>query len=148
MPLSLEFKNVLNDLLSEQGLPKSDFPKEIGITYNSFSNAVNYGIIPKPKVLMRIADYFNVSIEYLLAKTNDEYFAKAKSVSGFNERIESLRASKNLTYYQMSQILHLDESYFSKWKSNQYLPSLDFLFLIADFFNVSIDYLLGRTDDK
>ena len=148
MSVSAEFQNRINDLISEEDLQKSDLPNKIGIDYSLFSKAVNYGIVPKPMVLMRIADYFNVSVEYLLAKTNDEHFYKAEKPSNFQERIESLRKSKDISYYELTKKLHIGKSYFSKWKIHGYLPSFELLVLIADYFDVSIDYLLGRTDDK
>ena len=148
MSISVEFQKRVNDLIDEKDLLKSDLPKEIGISYNSFSNAVNYGIVPKPKILMKIADYFNISIEYLLVRTNDENFYKAEKSESFQVRLETLRESKKQTYYEISKIIHIEESYFSKWKSNNYLPSLEFLILLSEYFKVSIDYLLGRTDEK
>ena len=37
---------------------------------------------------------------------------------------------------------------FSEWFAKGTLPSLDYLKALAEYFNVSADYLLGRTDDK
>ncbi len=35
----------------------------------------------------------------------------------------------------------------SDWKSGRCLPSINALITIADYFDVSLDYLVGRTDD-
>ena len=59
-----------------------------GIDYRSLSNSLNYGIIPSPRILIRIANYFNVSIKYLLGTTDDEYFNQATAQSDFKTRFE------------------------------------------------------------
>ena len=41
---------------------------------NSFSRAYNYGIVPKTPTLIKIADYFNISIEYLMGITDVELY--------------------------------------------------------------------------
>ena len=56
----------------------------MNIAYTIFSKAYNYGIVPKPIILMRIADFFNISVEYLLGNTDDEYFEKSKSPKTFS----------------------------------------------------------------
>ena len=66
MPISNEFKNRINDLVSDvyidRKIRKSDLPKMIGIDYSSLSNAMEYGIVPTPRIAMRMADYFECSI--------------------------------------------------------------------------------------
>ena len=39
-------------------------------------------------------------------------------------------------------------SYFYDWQREKTLPSLEYLRAIAEYFKVSIDYLLGRTDER
>lgn len=43
--------------------------------------------------------------------------------------------------------LKLPASAISEWKKGKAKPSVDALIKIADYFNVSVDYLLGRTDN-
>ena len=64
MSVSIEFQKRIISLISDLGVKKSELPNEIGVDYRSLSNAINYGIIPKQRILIRIADYFNVSIGY------------------------------------------------------------------------------------
>ncbi len=107
-----------------------------------------FGVIPKPVVLMRIADYFNVSIEYLLGRTDHEYFYKTETPASFWERYSALKEEHNLTDYAIAQKLHISTSYTTNWKNKKYLPSIINLIELSETFNVSLDYLLGRTDDK
>ena len=43
--------------------------------------------------------------------------------------------------------LGISRAHVTQWKQHGYVPNAKTLILIADVFNVSIDYLLGRTDD-
>ena len=150
MAISNAFQDRITELVEDCEVNKSALPKLIGIDYRSFSNALNYGIIPTPRILIRIADYFNVSIKYLLGTSDNEYFNKAREKSDFKTRFDLLckEKDKTLTYYKVSHDLHFDQSYITRWLKNNYLPSLELLELLSDYFKVSIDYLLGRTDDR
>ncbi|MDE5943742.1 MAG: helix-turn-helix domain-containing protein, partial [Clostridia bacterium] len=55
---------------------------------------------------------------------------------------------KKVTRYKVSKDLHFDQSYITRWFNKNYLPSLELLDLICDYFKVSVDYLLGRTDER
>ena len=148
MSISNVFQSRLTELVEDCEVNKSALPNLIGVDYRSLSNALNYGIIPTPRILIRIADYFNVSIKYLLGTSDDEYFNKAKVKSDFTMRFDFLCKEKNVTYYKVSKDLHFDQSYITRWLNKNYLPSLELLDLMSDYFKVSIDYLLGRTDDR
>lgn len=138
----------MTELVEDCEVHKSQLPHVIGVDYRSLSNAFNYGIVPTPRILIRIADYFHVSIDYLLGTSDDEYFHQAKTASDFKTRFDLLCKEKNVTYYRVSNDLHFDQSYITRWLTKNYLPSLELLELISDYFKVSIDYLLGRTDDR
>ena len=148
MSISNVFQNRITELVEDCEVKKSELPNLIGVDYRSLSNALNYGIIPTPRILIRIAYYFNVSIKYLLGTSNDEYFSKSKVKSDFKTRFDFLCKENNITFYKVSKDLHFDQSYITRWFNKNYLPSLELLDLISDYFEVSVDYLLGRTDDE
>ena len=97
---------------------------------------------------MRIADYFDISIEYLLGRTDNEYFEKAEDASTFLERYQKLKTENDMSDYAVAQKLHVTTSYTTNWKNKRYMPSISNLIVLSEIFKVSIDYLLGRTDDK
>ena len=67
---------------------------------------------------------------------------------GFSERIKLLRKEKNLKQKDMAALLECTERHYQKIEYGQInLPSLDLLFF-ADYFGVSTDYLLGRTEKR
>ena len=64
-----------------------------------------------------------------------------------NEILKQLRRSKKLTQLDMSACLGISLSSYQKYEREKgtVIPSLDVLIRIADFYNVSTDYLLGRS---
>jgi transcriptional regulator with XRE-family HTH domain len=63
------------------------------------------------------------------------------------ERLRKLREERGLLQRQLADILKLTQQTISLYESNQREPDAETLKKIADFFNTTIDYLLGRTDD-
>jgi bacteriophage CI repressor helix-turn-helix domain len=53
-----------------------------------------------------------------------------------------------LNDHQIAYKMPFPENFFYEWKRRGTIPSLENLIAIAQYFDVSIDYLLGRTDDK
>ena len=91
MPISSKFHKRFIELVENlEEFNKATIAQQMDVNYVTFSKIYNYGILPKLIILIRIADFFNVSIEYLLSKTNDEYFDKAQNPP-FIERLNELK---------------------------------------------------------
>lgn len=67
-----------------------------------------------------------------------------------NEVLKQLRQSKGLTQQEFASMLDINLSSYQKYEraNNTITPSLDSLIKIADFYGVSVDYLLGREPAK
>ncbi len=66
----------------------------------------------------------------------------------FTERLRSLRAEKGISSTTLSELCGLSSGMIHKYEHGERLPAVSTLERIADFFGVSVDYLLGRTDKK
>lgn len=66
----------------------------------------------------------------------------------FGERLKELRNLKKLTQQQLADIFYLNKSSISRYENNGQMPENEVLQKLADFFEVSIDYLLGRTAEQ
>ncbi|MEG1313975.1 MAG: helix-turn-helix domain-containing protein [Bacilli bacterium] len=67
-------------------------------------------------------------------------------MSTFGERLKDLRKSNGLTQEQLAKIFYLNKSSISRYENDVQLPENDLLQKIADYFNVSLDYIMARTD--
>jgi transcriptional regulator with XRE-family HTH domain len=64
----------------------------------------------------------------------------------FAEQLSALRAEKNLSRAELAKQLNVSVRLVSYWENGQRECDFDMLIQIADIFEVSVDYLLGRTD--
>lgn len=64
-----------------------------------------------------------------------------------SQKIKDLRLEKNLKQKDVAIAINIATNTLSQFENNKGRPSLEVLALLADFFNVSIDYLVGREDD-
>lgn len=66
----------------------------------------------------------------------------------FGNILKQLRENNNLTREELSHKLNITYSALAKYENNDRFPDRKILTEIADFFDVSIDYLLGRNTRK
>ncbi len=63
-------------------------------------------------------------------------------------RLRELRQSKQLTQEELSKILKIPRSTYANYENGSREPDNNTISLISDYFNVSVDYLFGKTDIK
>ncbi|CAK7067036.1 helix-turn-helix domain-containing protein [Tissierella sp.] len=63
-------------------------------------------------------------------------------------RLKNLRLENNLTQKELAEKLNMQNTAISKYELGEREPDIETINNIAEFFNVSTDYLLGRTDIK
>ncbi len=74
---------------------------------------------------------------------NYVYYADMKA---FGKRLAELRREKRVTQKKLGEILCVSGNTVHAWEADKQEPSLGVLVQIADYFEVSLDYLLGRSD--
>lgn len=62
------------------------------------------------------------------------------------QRIRDLREDKDLTQSELCQLLYMHKTTYTNYEQGKHTVPLDFAVTIADFYNVSIDYIAGRTN--
>ncbi len=62
------------------------------------------------------------------------------------ERIKELRIERKLTEEELGKQIGVSATAISRWENKVRVPSVDSLYLLALFFKVSADYLLGISD--
>ncbi len=65
---------------------------------------------------------------------------------GFSERLHALRAAKGLSQRTVAADLHISQALLSHYENGAREPGLQFVCRACDYYGVSADYLLGRTD--
>ena len=64
------------------------------------------------------------------------------------ENIRSLRIDNGMTQKQVAEVLGVSQNTYSQYEIGVLNYPVDALVKLADLYNVSVDYLLGRTNEK
>lgn len=66
----------------------------------------------------------------------------------FNERIYALRKANNFTQEEIAQELKVSRQTISNWETGTAQPTIDKVIELANVFDVSMDELIGRSENK
>lgn len=64
------------------------------------------------------------------------------------ERIRNLREDKDLKQEDLAKLLNCTQACYSNYENGKRDIPTESLGILADFYNVSVDYLMGRTNEK
>lgn len=64
------------------------------------------------------------------------------------QRLRDLREDMDLNQTQIAEILHTSQTVYSRYERGFQTIPVEHLLILADFYNVSIGYILGRTNNK
>lgn len=63
----------------------------------------------------------------------------------FSDILKELRTNANLTQEELAKKFNITDTAISKYETGDREPTFDILIRMSDYFNVSIDYMLGKT---
>ncbi|WBW95283.1 helix-turn-helix domain-containing protein [Oceanirhabdus sp. W0125-5] len=69
-------------------------------------------------------------------------------MSKFGDRLKYLRENKQLLSKEFAKEMNVEPATVTNWEKGKRFPKDDMLVKIADYFDVTLDYLLGRTDSS
>lgn len=64
----------------------------------------------------------------------------------WNERLKEIRKQKNMNQKEFAELFGVNQKMISNYETGRNEPSIELLIKIADYFKISIDYLVGRYD--
>lgn len=68
------FSTRLQELRERRGKNQAEIAKEIGVSRSSYAGYETMNIIPPYKTIRKLAEYFDVSVDYLMGQTNFEKY--------------------------------------------------------------------------
>jgi len=68
-------------------------------------------------------------------------------MASFGERLKKLRMEKGLTQKQLAAIFNTTERGYRNYEIEKTKPNYETLLMLSDFFDTSLDYLTGRSDN-
>lgn len=102
-----EFSKVFRSLRKQSGMTQSVLSGELGISRSAVGMYESGAREPDFETLERIADFFNVNMDYLIGRSRDAYFNKEGAKEPSYESIQSLiaRNGKALSVEQKQEII-------------------------------------------
>ena len=64
------------------------------------------------------------------------------------QRIQDLRTDADLSQRELSEILHISQRSYSHYETGSRNIPVEMLIRLANYYEISLDYLVGRTDNK
>ena len=64
------------------------------------------------------------------------------------QRIQDLRTDADMSQRQLSEILHISQRSYSHYETGSRNIPIEMLIRLANYYDISVDYLIGRTDKK
>lgn len=150
-----KFTSRIKELMSENEINQRQLSLQCKIPYTTINGWFVKNQRPTIDYIDKIAEFFNCTVDYLLGRENDfgildnENIVKNKNILINNSnsqcyRIRELRTEKKITQQEVANALGITYQAYAHYETGRRQPSPDQLILLADFFNVSVDYLLGR----
>lgn len=130
-----------SELCNANGISANAVCAQLGFSTAAATHWKN-GTMPKGDVLVKIADFFSVSVDYLLGRvvSDNSTFKKSHLCMVLNELL-----SNETDYTDFARAVGVDVFIVFTWLRGISITCYDKLPEISEYFNVSIDFLLGRT---
>lgn len=140
------FVESLSELLIQANLKQTELAKAIGCGKGTISRYMKMQKLPSVDVLVRIADYFACSTDYLLGREYENPAHAFLPCPPFQERLPLLCKQLKITKYKLKKETGIAESAIYSWQSGRTSPNLLNVIKIADTFGFTVDFVLGRSN--
>ncbi|MCM1053452.1 MAG: helix-turn-helix domain-containing protein [Ruminococcus sp.] len=139
----------LTELREGKDLKQNDISKILNIDNSVYGKYEREYILIPTKHLNILSNFYNVSLDYILSFSNfSNYNGNIeeinKKVSGL--RLKEFRKENKLTQKSLAEILGTFQQVIANYENGTNIIALPFLYTICKKYNISADYLLGKTD--
>lgn len=146
------FRENLLEIMQYCSLSQRKVSLATNIPTSNLSDYCN-GKTPNIKNLVKLSNYFLCSVDFLVGVVDED---KNKNFNPdfefafdiFYARLLELMKERNTnSFYSLSQNTGVHKNTFYNWKTSKN-PTIETLIKLSDYFGVSIDYLIGRSESK
>lgn len=153
--------------LEETGLKQTELAKRLNISPTTLNGYFTDYREPDLNTLKRLADELNTTVDYLVTGDHSQseekptqditigdneiidarLLRKIDKTETFGLRLNKCRKSKNLTQEDIAEYLNVGKNTVSRYENGERTPDFETLLKLAEYFNTSVSYLVGETDD-
>ena len=113
---------------------------------------VNGFVKGKIEIFFKKIHVFVITLEnkcelvYTFIKQRKRIIGQEDNLMSFGNRLRKLRKENNLSQKELAKKFNTSKTAISNYENNYRKPNMDLIVEFASFFNVTVDYLLDRTD--
>lgn len=144
----MKFKRI-DDLRNDHDLKIREIADILGISINNYFDYANgRSNFPLDKLNI-LVNYFKVSFDYItgLSDVKKSYDGNI-NIDVLKIRIKEMRIQNGLSQEKVAHVIGDKQSTYWNYESGNSIIPISKLYLLAKFYNISIDYFVGKTDSK
>ncbi len=144
MDIISDFSENLAELLDERKISVEELAESVDIDPSEIYRYLRKDYLPKLSNVVKIADKYNYSVDYLLGLVHFPQNVSFKPTPPFAQRFKFILDDKGITRYRLSKESKISINRIDDWYNGKFLPSVDKAVSLAKHLDCSVDYLLGR----
>lgn len=138
----------IDDLRADGDLKVKDIADILGITADNFSDYANGRSNFPLTMLNKMVNYFRVSFDYITGLSDVKvFYDKDIDLKLLKVRLKKVRKLNNLTQDEAAHVIGDKQSTYWNYETGCSIIPISKLYLFSKFYNVSIDYFVGKTND-
>ena len=142
MDILKSFSESLTELIDNKNLTNQQLGDSLGVSHvavSSWRNGTSYIYLSN---LIKLADYFSCSIEYLLGNTTEILTFKPSTSTPFYPRLREVMQIRNVSRYRIAKDTRVKDNYFTTWSKGTDIHLL-MLLELANYLDCTVDFLVG-----
>ena len=144
MVILSKFAENLLALMEEHNIKAPALAEKLNLHRTSITRYLCGERLPNYEDFVALIEYFNVSADVLLGRIEYCDVENFHPIQPFGTILQQAMKDANVSQYKLQKDLHFSSATTSSWVNNKKLPAMDRLDKLADYLDVSVDYLLGR----
>ena len=134
----------LKEYMEERDINQCNLAKATNIVRSNISEFLCEKHTPSYKNFVALLDFFNCSADYLLGLVDYPTEEPLHPVAPFGERLRFIMKTQKVKQKDLIENLPVSSSVLYKWLAGKSQPSTETLVRLANYFECSVDFLIGR----
>ena len=140
----MSFYEKLSSLMEEKELSINDLAEKLNLKTTTIYTWKQKEILPSLTNAVKLADYFNCSLDYLFGNKLLEDNVKFKKCPPFDEQLKLIMEKQKITQYKLIKDKMSSSQNFHRWFVKKSVPNMTTIIKWAEYFNLSLDEFVGR----
>lgn len=144
MDMINDFADNITELMFDNKMDVKSFSNKLDIGLSECYRVLRKENLPTFRTIIKIADYFECSIDFLLGLSPHLSDYKLNYTPPFNIAFAQILNEYGITRYQLNKHTKIANSRIDDWYHGRRLPSLENIIKLSQYFDCSLDTLLAR----